>query len=95
MNRRGNAVVTALTSIHMIVRADRFLQCAGGQRGQHFVGIHIGAGAGTGLKYVQRKVLHHVRTLQQRLHRLFNGDGDILIQFAQLTVGARSGGFYQ
>ena len=95
MNRRGNAVVTALTSVNVIIRTDCFLQGAPGQCGQNFVGIHIGAGAGTGLKYVQRKMLHHVRALQQRLCGLFNGGGDIFIQFTQLAVGAGCGGFYQ
>ena len=32
------------------------VRSAGGEGGQHFVGVHVGAGAGAGLKYVDREL---------------------------------------
>ena len=64
MNRGGESVIGTLPHIDMIVRVNRFFRgqpIATGQFdrpiGDHLVDIHIARRAGSGLKYVDRKLI--------------------------------------
>ncbi|MOA13766.1 hypothetical protein D3C78_1338290 [compost metagenome] len=58
MNAGGDDVVAALAAIDVVVRVDRLSQQAAGEGGDHFVGVHVGAGAGAGLEDIHRKMVH-------------------------------------
>ena len=86
-----NDVVAALPAVDVIVGVDLVAEYAAGQGCDHFVGVHVGAGAGTGLKYIYREV-RHVVAAQQFLasanNRLTLPDGNLL----QLQVGMGGSG---
>ncbi|MCY1525983.1 hypothetical protein D9M68_609840 [compost metagenome] len=60
MDGGGNDVVAALPAIDVVVGADLVAENAAGQGGDHFVGIHVGTGAGAGLEHIDREMLHEV-----------------------------------
>jgi len=57
MNRRRDRVIAALSHVDMIVRVHRLAQPPCRQRCNHFVGVHVRAGARARLEYVDGKVL--------------------------------------
>ena len=56
----GDDVVAALAAVDVVIGADRLAVTAGGQGGEDFVGIHVGAGTGAGLKDIDRKMRHEI-----------------------------------
>ena len=57
VNRGRHDVVAALAHVHVIVRMHRPAQATARQRRDDLVGVHVAAGAGTGLKHVHRKLV--------------------------------------
>jgi len=57
VNRGRDRVIAALTHVDMIVRVHGLAQPPRGQRGNHFVGVHVRAGARTGLENIDGEVL--------------------------------------
>jgi len=79
-----------LTEVDLIIRVNGPAQTLGCQTGDDLVGVHIAAGARTGLEQVHRKMtifdagLHLLRCLG-------DGTGHVRIQQPQVAVGLRSG----
>src|ERR1700758_2636665 len=73
----GNDVVAGLAAIDVVVRMNRFVAAFAaedfdGAIGDHFVGVHVGRGAGTGLENVH----HELRVpfaVDHLLRRLLDG----------------------
>jgi len=74
-------VVAALPAVDVIVGVNRLTQQPRGKRCDHFIGIHVGTGARSGLENIHREVLHKV-TGQQNLggldYGLALGSADLL-----------------
>src|SRR5438445_401060 len=61
MNCRGNDIVAGLSAVNMVVWMYQFVAFATAKQfrrtiGDHFVGIHVRGGAGTGLKNVRHEM---------------------------------------
>ncbi|MNV13870.1 hypothetical protein D3C71_1045320 [compost metagenome] len=84
-----NDVVAALAAVDVIVRVHRFAEQTAGQGGDHFVGVHVGTGAGTGLEDVHREVLHEI-AFEQTLSRIDDGFALGFADLLEFDVGAGS-----
>ena len=73
VQRRWDGVIAALPRIDRIIRADRLVECAAGERGQHLVGVHIAAGARAGLEHIDREMAHEIGVGQQGCDGLLDG----------------------
>ena len=80
-------VIRALAHVDVIVRVDRHAGGAGGEGGQHFVRIHIRAGAGAGLEDVDRKLVI-VRTRQNHGDGVLDRERDATVEQAEIEVDA-------
>ncbi|MNF54407.1 hypothetical protein D3C84_358350 [compost metagenome] len=89
-----NNVVAALATVDVIVGVHRLAEQAAGQRGDHFVGVHVGTGARTGLEDIHRKVLHEI-AFKQALGRIDNGLALGFADLLELDVGAGRRGLGQ
>ena len=87
----GDGVVAALAAVDVIVRVDGLAALAAGEGGEHFVGVHVGTGAGAGLKHIDRKVLHVITGFQQLIDGMADGLGHWCGQLVQFGVGTGSG----
>ena len=85
MDGGWNDVVAALAQVDMIVRMHRPATEPACQRRDDLVSVHVGAGARSGLKNIQRK-LRVVKPLFHLLRRGGNGYGDVVIEQAQFAV---------
>ncbi len=92
MHGGGDYVVARLAVVDVVVgmhrsRADLFAEKLCGAVGDHFIGIHVGAGAGAGLVDIEHKLI-----VQGPDHDLAGGCGDGFSPFAikqvQSAVGA-------
>ena len=50
-------IVGALAHVDVIIGMHRIAQLLGGEMGDHFIGIHVGAGARTGLEHINGKLI--------------------------------------
>ncbi len=89
VDRGRNDIVAALPHVDMIVGMHRQAR-ARGQVSDHLVGVHVGTGARTGLKHVDRK-LRVVRAAGHLLRSALNGLGDVAREQPQLRIGGRGG----
>ncbi len=90
VNRRRHHVVAALSHVHMIVRMHRHPERTGRKRRDHLVGVHVAAGAGAGLKHIDRELIV-VAALGDFQRRGLHRERHRLGQIAQLVVGGRGG----
>src|ERR1700761_7023682 len=96
MDGGRNHIVTGLPHVHMVIWMDRIFQPNRLSRDlthairDHLVGVHVGAGAGTGLENVERKV-----AVQLSLDNLFRSLNDeactLFVEFLKLSIGLRGG----
>ena len=93
MNHRRNHIVTALPVVNVIVGADLIAKVTARQCGQHFVGVHVGAGARAGLEHIHREVLHQILFGQQLVGSRTDGTGGCCRNLLQLLVGNGRGLF--
>ena len=93
VHRRGEGVVGGLAHVYVVVGVHQLLaRQLVGAVGHHFVGVHVGLGAGTGLPHHQREV-----AVQLAGDHLVAGAGDDVGLFIghlfrlELVVGQRGG----
>ncbi len=87
MNAGRNHVIAALAHVDVIVRMHLGAELFACERGDDFVGVHVGAGAAAGLKNVNRKM--PVMLTGGHLERSFlDGHGRFRGQQAQLGIRA-------
>ncbi|MNY01482.1 hypothetical protein D3C86_1340150 [compost metagenome] len=87
VNGGRDDVVAALPAVDVIVGVHRLAQQAAGQRGDHFVGVHVRAGTGTGLEHIHREVLHEI-AFEQALGCVDDGFALGFADLLELDVGA-------
>src|SRR6201996_3483920 len=95
MDGGRNHVVTGLSHVHMVIGMDRIFQPDRLARDlthairDHLVGVHVGAGAGTGLENVERKA-----AVQLSLDNLFRSLNDeaCTLSVESLTIPIGLGG---
>src|SRR5471030_1328973 len=89
-----NDVVAALAAVDVIVGVHRLAEQSAGQGGDHFVGVHVGAGARASLEDIHREVLHKV-AFEQPLRRVDDGFALGLADLLELDVGPGGGSLCQ
>ncbi len=94
MDGSRDHVVTALAHIDVVVGVHRATQNFAGQMGDHLVGIHVAAGARSGLEDVDREMVVVV-AVGNLLRGLDDGGSNVVVQQAEPRVGLRCGGLDQ
>ena len=94
MHDRREHVIRRLTVIDVVVRMDRLLRPdhaarnLNGPVGDHFVGVHVGLGAGPGLEHDQRKLVVEL-AFDHVLSRTDDEIDLVLWQMLKLEIGQR------
>ena len=94
MDGGGNDVIGTLAHVDMVIRMHGPVGEGTGQPGDHFVDVHVGAGARPGLEHVHREV-RIVLSVGHRQARLANGRFRVLVQQTQFGVGTGTCGLDQ
>jgi hypothetical protein len=81
----NNDIIAALPHVDMIVGADLVARHPGGEGGDHLVGVHVGAGAGTRLKDIDREV-PQMSAFDDFPRCRLNGASDGWVEQAQFPV---------